>query len=198
MSGGYEMKPISFLILIGMIAIFIVGCGGGKLQTTEEKQLSNLPDWYMDVPQDPNYLYAAATATSKDMQLAVDKAKQQARLDVESQLDIKMKNLTKKFDEEVGLNEDSELLASYIQASKSVVSATLQGLQVEKQEIMTEGALFRAYVLTQLPWGEARAGMLQKIKENQNLYTRFRTSQVFQELDREVGEYENLEKEPGQ
>ena len=185
------------MILLGLIAVFMVGCGGGAPETTEEKQLSTLPDWYINVPQDANYLYAAATATSKDMQLAVDKAKQQARVDVASQLDVKIKGLTKKFDEEVGLNEDSELLASFTQASKSVVSTTLQGSRVEKQEILTEGSMFRAYVLMQLPWGEARAEMLKKIKDSQNLYTRFRASQAFEELDKEVEEYENWKKEQG-
>lgn len=191
------MKLGSSAILLGMFAIFMIGCGGGGPETTEEKQLSTLPDWYVNVPQDPNFLFSAATATSRDMQLAVDKAKQQARLDVASQLDVKIKGLTKKFDEEVGLNEDSELLASFTQASKSVVSTTLQGSRVDKQEILTEGSLFRAYVLMQLPWGDARAEMLSKIKNTQNLYTRFRASQAFNELDKEVEEYENWKKEQG-
>ncbi len=191
------MKLTSSAILLGMFVIFMVGCGGGGPQTTEEKQLSTLPDWYVNVPQDPNYLFAAATSTSRDMQLAVDKAKQQARLDVASQLDVKIKGLTKKFDEEIGLNEDTELLASFTQASKSVVSTTLQGSRVDKQEILTEGSLFRAYVLMQLPWGDARAEMLSKIKNTQNLYTRFRASQAFNELDKEVEEYENWKKEQG-
>lgn len=191
------MKLSGWAIILGMLAIFMVGCGGGAPDTAEEKQLSTLPDWYVNVPQDPNYLFSAATSTSRDMQLAVDKAKQQARLDVASQLDVKIKGLTKKFDEEVGLNEDTELLASFTQVSKSVVSTTLQGSRVNKQEIITEGSLFRAYVLMELPWGDARAEMLKNIKNNQNLYTRFRASQAFNELDKEVEEYENYKKEQG-
>lgn len=144
------------------------------------------------LPEDPNYLFAAATATSRDLQLAVNKAKTEARRDVASQMEVRIQGLTKKFDEEVGLGEDAELLASYKQATKEVISQTLNGARAREQSTSKEGTVWRACVLMELPIGAANAALASKIKANKAMYTRFRASQAFEELEEEVEKYEKF------
>lgn len=192
------MKSISILVLIFFLAV-MMGCGGSKppVPGTPEATVESIPDWYANPPQDPNYLYAPATAMSQDMQLAIDKAKQQARADLASQLEVKVQGLTKKFEEEVGVNQDAELLSQFTQVSKSVVSNVLNGTRLSKNDIVIESGIYRAYVLMELPLGAANQALMQQIKDNQNMYTRFRATQAFDELEKDVEKYEEFKKEQG-
>ena len=59
---------IALVLLI--LSIQLIGCGGkAKLG----------PDWFLNTPEDKDYIYAAATDTSSNMQYAIDKASSLAR-----------------------------------------------------------------------------------------------------------------------
>jgi hypothetical protein len=74
--------------------------------------------------------------------------------------------------------------------SKSIVSDSLTGSHVSKQKLDAEGGVYRAYVMMSMPIGEANARFVEKIRAQKQLYTRFRATEAFEELDREVQEYE--------
>jgi len=173
--------------MVMVLGLVIAGCGGSK----EVK----VPGFMTNPPTDPNYLFAVATATSRDMQLALDKAKQDGRVDIASQLKSRVMGLIKKFDEEVGKTSDSELLQQFTKVSKTVVDQTLVGCRVRKQEVRKEGELYRAYVLMELPLAAAKEALLNQIKQREHLYTRFRASQSFKELEEEVQKLRDFEKE---
>jgi hypothetical protein len=46
----------------------------------------------------------------------------------------------------------------------------------------------------ELPMGAANAQLMDEIKKNKELYTRFRASEVYKELDSEVQKYEEWKK----
>ena len=113
------------------------------------------PEWFISPPSDPDYLYSAATMTSRDMQMAVEKAQTQARTFLAQQMEAKVSILTKQFQEEVGLGEDSELLQQFTSATKSVTQQTLSGSRTDRKELLEEKGIYRAYVLMSLPIGTA-------------------------------------------
>jgi hypothetical protein len=158
----------------------------------------SVPDWFLNPPEDPNYLYSPTTATSKDMQLAIDTAKHQGQVDISQQLQTKVSGMFKRFREEAGVGEDSDMLALTTSASKSVVSETINGCKASKQEVKKEGTIYRAYILMEMPIGAANAAMMAKVKENKHMYDRFRATQAFDELNEEVEKYEQFKKEQGQ
>lgn len=177
-------KLLQLAVILGLVVIY-VGCGGSKHNlpaTTEGEE----PEWYTNVPEDPNILFAAKTATSRDKQLAVDKAVQDARAEIAKQLEVKIQGLEKRFTEETGIGEDSQLLDQFTKANKSIVNQSLIGSKIEKQKTIKDGNTYRAYVLVKLPLGAAKEALLQQIKQNEQIYTRVRASQTFQELDREI------------
>lgn len=183
-------------ILCAMVSIaVIVGCGGGKTTnlapSSNKETVENIPDWYLNPPSDPSYLFSGASATSRDVQMASNKAKTAARVDLAQQLETKMNNLTKNFQEEVGEGDDSELLQQFTSATKSVTSQTLNGSRLDQQQILPERGIYRAYVLMSIPIGDANRQLMQKIQENKNLYTRFRATEAFTELDAEIKELGN-------
>ena len=173
------------------IIIIFAACGGRKAH--EYKGCT--PKWYLNPPTDPNYVYAVASGRSQDLQLAVNKAKQEARVDIASQIEAQVMALIKKFDEEVGGGEDAELLQQYTQTTKTVVDQTLMGVKVKEQKICKEGNLYVAYVLMEYPLYEMNKALLDQIKKQKILYTRFRAAQSFKELSEEIEKYREYKKE---
>jgi hypothetical protein len=186
------MRILVSLFGVALVALMLVGCGGSKeaAQTT-----GDVPDWFTNPPQDPNYLFAANTATSQDLQLAIDKAVTGARTEIGRQMEVKVNGLQKKFEEETGVGQDAQLLSQFTSASKTVVSTQLSGSRIKFQKQLREGNLWRAYVLMEYPIGAASEAMMKAIKANNQMYTRFRASEAYKDLDKEVEKYEEFKKQ---
>ena len=178
-------------IICALVSIsVVVGCGGSKTTnltpSSNKETVESIPDWFLNPPSDPSYLFSVSAATSRDVQMASNKAKTAARVDLAQQLETKMNNLTKNFQEEMGEGDDSELLQQFTSATKSVTSQTLNGSRLDQQQIFPERGIYRAYILMSIPIGDANRQLMQKIQENKNLYTRFRATEAFTELDAEI------------
>jgi cell wall-associated NlpC family hydrolase len=166
--------------------------GGAAFQVSSQ----DVPDWFLDNrPMDPDHVFAAATATAPKLQLASSKAAAQARGDIAATIETKLEGLSKQFQEEIGSGPNAESVSQFTQTYKSVVSQTLNGAEVVKREIQREGDEFRAYVLMRMPIGQAQEELLARVQEGRNAFTRFRNSQAFEELEREVEDYQEREKE---
>ena len=97
-----------------------------------------------------------------------------------------MSVLDKDFQEEVGSDEASELLQQFSTVLKGFTNQMLNGSKQEKRAIVPEKGIYRAYVLMTLPIGEANVALMEKIRANAALYTRYRSTQAFQELDEAI------------
>ncbi|MBI2501929.1 MAG: LPP20 family lipoprotein [Candidatus Latescibacteria bacterium] len=187
-----QSAPVRVSLIFSTLLFW--GCGGPKTTnlapTPTEKVIAGIPDWYKNPPSDAEHLIAVATATSRDMQMATQKAKTTAQADLAQQLSTKLGNLTKQFQEETGEQEGSELLTQFTSATKAVASETLVGSKVDQQQILPEKDIYRVYVLMSLPIGKANQMLMEKLKADQALYTRFRSTQAFEELDKEIKETE--------
>jgi hypothetical protein len=137
-------------------------------------------------PGDINMLSAEATGTSRNSQLAIDKAKMDARVEMTQQLNAYVQALIKKFDEEVGITEDSELLGLYSKTAKIVVDQSLVGSHIKKKDVKQDGEIYKATVVMEAPLGQARKRLLDQIKASDALYGRFEKSESFKELKEEV------------
>lgn len=191
------MRSLTGFVVGMCVAVLAIGCGGGSkaLQETSEGEV---PEWFTNVPQDPNYLFAVNTATSRDLGLAMDKAITGARAEIARQMEVRVSGLQKRFDEEVGIGEDSQLMQMFTQATKTVVSQALNGSRTRYQKQVKDGNLWRAYVMVEYPIGAANQALMEQIKKNQEMYTRFRASEAFQELEDEVEKYEQWKKQQSQ
>jgi hypothetical protein len=188
------MRTIWTALLFVAAGILAAGCGGGP-STMTSADTGDIPAWYAHVPTDSNYIYAVNTATSQDMQLAYDKATTAARAELGRQVEVKVSALQKRFEEETGVAQDAQLMQQFTQATKTVVSTTMSGTQVKDKSYVKDGNIYRAYVLVEYPLGAANAALLQAIKQNELMYTRFRASQAYKDLDQEAKKYEDQKKE---
>ncbi len=200
------MKKFRFafcVVLSLMMAYILLGCGSKQVekpvvspQSTQEGMEVQVPEWFANPPSDPNYLYAPATIKSTDMGHAVEQARQAGRDELARQIATKVTSMMKRFQEETGSDEDAEFLSMTTTASKSIASEVINGSKSMEQKIYKEGTRsFRAYVLMELPLGAMNSALLDKVKENKNMYTRFRASEAFKELEQEADKYDQFKKE---
>ena len=177
---------------VRIAALFLVttslSCGtkANLAPTPSEKTIKNIPDWYLETPNEDNAFHAAVSATSKDLQTAITKAQVRGRASLAQQMEARMANLTKDFVEETGVEEGAEILQFFSTTTKAVTDRTLVGSQTVKKQILPEGGVYRAYVLMRLPLDSANKLLLEKLKANEEAYTRFRATEAFEELNMEL------------
>ena len=176
------------------LALGTVACGGPKTfdlaPDSARNTIEEAPRWMLQVPHDDDHLTASATATSRDFQVALDKARGMAQVDVAQQLGARLSNLTKQFQEETGVAFDSELLTQFSSTTKAITSETLVGAHVAERRVVPEGHVYRAYVLMRLPIGRANELLMQTLSSQEALYTRFRATEAYADLDAELQRYE--------
>ena len=75
------------------------GCGGSKnvLQAQVGEAISKVPDWYLNPPNDPNFIYGTGTNDSRDLQMARNAAEHAARVQITRNTEAKVSALFKSF-----------------------------------------------------------------------------------------------------
>ena len=183
----------SFALMVAL-SVGQVGCAGGGL--SPEEVVSKIPSWFS--PQDnEDHLFGSGTALSRDLQMSLDRASEAARTQLTRNLTTHVSAMFQSFTEEVGLGDDAQYITMATNTSESVTSETLGYTTVIEQETVPEGKQFRSYVVLDMPLGAARARLHAKIKEQEQLYTRLRASQSFEELERKVRLYEERKAQSG-
>lgn len=178
------MRGSSLLTRLSLLVILVsfVGCGGGGPKR---------PAWFLNPPDDPAYYVAAGMGESVKEKLAIDKARNNARAEIARQIEVRVSNMIKQFEEEVGTGENTELLASFTSVTKTVTKATLNGAKVDEvATIQQKNGSWTAYALVILPKADLAQKMVNEAKKQEVLYNRFRASQAYDELQKEMQEYE--------
>ena len=160
-----------------------------------EKAVGNtvdeMPEWYLE----PNcrldlVLCSTSTATSGDLQMAVDKAIIDAKATTADKLSGLMNGKVSRYIEELGSQGDQSL---YDEASRVIsglfVDVNLAGYRITQKSVQQEGSRYRAYVLLEFPIGEANMRLVEEIKKNERLESRLRATEAYKDLELEVQRY---------
>lgn len=195
LDGGQKMKKLAILLSVLFIFSLLFECGGQKTLTSTGT--GDIPEWFTNKPKDDNFWFATATAVSRDLQLAIDKATQNARLNLAQQIETQLSGYQKSFAEEVASDSASNYMNMFTQASKSVVDQTLVGSEAEETKFIKEGSNYRSYILMKSPKGAALEELMNSLSKQQELYTRFRASQAFKEMNDEIEKLREYKKSQG-
>jgi hypothetical protein len=129
------------------------------------------PDWYMNPPKGDGVVYATGTATSTDLQFAVDKAVLNAKYQLADQMAGKVSGKQKDFITETVGGQHS---GTAERATSNVVAdIALPAYQVVQRKVIPADTQFRSYVLLQFatasaapaPQQQASAAGIQKQAE---------------------------------
>jgi len=192
------MKKILFNItMLSLLLLLLANCGtrtGPDLSPEASREtLSNLPDWYLEPPFKEGFRYETSTATSQDIQMAVNKASLDASNKLAGQVKSEMNGLIKRVQEETGLGEDSHVIDQFSQTQEQVIATALEDWKITKKEIQEEksntGRIYRAYVLVEWDEGAAQKRFLSKIKSNEQIYTAIRATELYEEMEAKVEKY---------
>jgi len=178
-------------LLILSLAFFAFACGGSEKKADLGEVEVNVPSWFMTPPTSEDAIYGIARQESRDMQIALNKAKQEATVDLTKKLEVKVKGMTKKFAQEVGeLAEDATIRNFFEDVSKVVVNQTVNGVEVKEQKIMQSNKngvnVYVVYILMEMRFDAANKILVNKIKAKEEIYTKLQASKSFKELEAEV------------
>jgi hypothetical protein len=184
------------IVLLTIITIFI-GCAGKKgpdlSPDASRKTIGNMPQWFMNPPKKEGFRYNAGTATSQDMQLALDKARTSAATTLAGLVESEWNGLVKRAQEETGLGPDSDIIDQFSNTQEQIISKQLNDLYVAEQTVQNEksdiGHIYRAYVLVEFNEDAANERLLAQLKANEKIYNAIRATELFEEMEDKVAKY---------
>jgi len=121
---------------------------------------------------------------SRQMVVAIDKAKQAGKVELSERLSANVKSQVKSFTQEAGMSENTQIVEFYQSTSKTVTDNTLNGVTVlKKYPYEKKGGTWIAYVQLGLKKDAVSTAVVNVIKNEEALYAEFKASQAFQELE---------------
>ncbi len=190
-----KILKLSFMLVLTMLVL--ISCSSpppvndmpDRKNATNPKTPMDLPDWYINnAEEDDTFIYAVGMGESRKMDLAVDKAKQAARVEISQRISAKVQSQVKSFTQEAGMTEDTQIVEFYQSTSKTVTDNTLNGITVLKRyPYQKSDGAWIAYVQMGLKKDAVSTEVVNLIKNEEALYAEFKASQGFQELEAAVG-----------
>ena len=187
-----RMKRITFGLLAASVCIGFTGCKSVPDMGSDKTPFDYMQEQVAEIGEKGG-MAALGMAESRNTQLAITKAKLEARKNLAQLVQVKIENLEKAFIEEVGEANGSEINELFSSATKQITSQTLQGTVPKMQKYdVSDAGVTTAYILMVL-----NPDIIdESLKANNNtkkLYERFRASKAFDELDKEIKEFEASE-----
>lgn len=149
--------------------------------------VDEMPSWYTAPADDAFAITAPGTATSPDLQFALDKAVLAAKRSLADRLNSKLSAKIKEYTAESGTGEIPQVTTESERTTINLISeVTLTGYAVKEQKLIPAGGQYRAYVLLQYPLGSANRLLVEQVGKDAALQGRLRASQAFRELEAEI------------
>ena len=190
-----QIIKIGLTLTLAFIAFNCSNSGPDLSPEPTRKVMKNIPDWYIDLPKQDGYRYETGSATSQDLQLAVNKATLDEASRLAAQIESEMEGYTKRVQEETGLGSSSEILDRYSQTQGQIIATSLKDYQVIKKELLEEKSntqnIFRSYILIEWDEGAANKRLLDQIQADKELYDAMRATDLLNEMEEKVEAYRN-------
>jgi len=133
--------------------------------------------------------YGRGQGESTQMRIARSLARSDALGEITEFQTVRVENLTRVLDEQMG-TADNDVITAFTEAQKQVMAEELVGIQEANSEILQDGNMYIVYVMLEQDPGAVSAAIMARMREQQAAYARFRQSEVFEEMEREIERYE--------
>ena len=149
---------------------------------------SIIPTWYKTLPKEDNIIYTVGSATSPNLQLAVDMATLNAKYTLADRINGKLDAMMKTFTSKIGSDDiDSSVLEEVEKVSKNVIaSVDVAGYNPKEIEVYPSGTQYRAFVLLEYSDEEARKIIINRLRKDQMVYSKLKSTSAWKELENEV------------
>jgi hypothetical protein len=159
------------------------------------------PSWYvtakpMNREKVATFLNGRGAGSSTSQQIALDMAKMSALSDLGRTLDAQFSGLSKQAVEQVGAGRDAETVQHFSLATKVVMAdVDVSGTNVVQQQLTQVDGMYYGWVLMEYPVAEANRKFLEELKARRVTYERFRATQLYDEMTKEIEEYREFRKQ---
>lgn len=183
---NFALNRAATTLIIGCLVVMLSACGSSEPSAGPD--MENIPSWYLDTPEGTDYMYATSSAQSRRMQVAIDRAETGARQSLASTMETEIRSMTRTFEEEL----EDDFREQFVETTQALVNQTLVGTSAAEREVMRQNdGMYRAYVLMEMPIGAAAQEFLDMLENrDEDAYTRFRSSEAFEEMESEIERYE--------
>ena len=149
---------------------------------------SQIPEWFKVLPKEDNIIYTVGSASSPDLQLAVDMATLNAKYTLADRINGKLDAMMKTFTSKIGSDDiDSSVLQEIEKVSKNVIaSVDVAGYNPKEIEVYPSGTQYRAFVLLEYSDEEARKIIINRLRKDQMVYSKLKSTNAWKELEGEV------------
>lgn len=181
-----------FLLLVAVLLIVTSCATGPVLQkvSKEEKELQKQVD-AVNKAGGVAVIGTGADATGRE-DLALMKATLNGRTQLAQLFEVNMQVLEKNFIEEVGSTDKAEVNSMFSQTTKAITKTTLNGSRnLSTPLVWKDGKNITVKVVVGIDPKTLNSAVMAELKSaGPNLYERFRASQSFNELQKEMENYE--------
>ncbi len=185
------MKRVVGCLVAAVIAVgFMSGCAQTKVAS--EKTPFEIIQEKANAITSAGGLAAVGIGSSRTVHLALDKAKTRGRTELAHIMETKVDSLKKDFSEEIGSADGAEVNELFSAASKHVAHQILRGSVPKDLKYDTKDNMTTAWALMVVDPKVIADAFANQKNSSRHLYTRFRASQAFAELDAEVKKFEEF------
>ena len=158
---------------------------------TEKVQaaVKQIPKWYKKLPTEANKIYSVGASSSPDLQLSIDMATLNAKYTLADRINGKLDGMMKTFMTRLGTDEDisATTMSEVEKVTKNVIaSVDVAGYSPKEVEVYPNGTQFRAFVLLEYSDEEARKIIINRLRKDQMVYSKLKSTNAWKELENEV------------
>ena len=173
----------------GMLGLAFVGCRSSKTVWSKDTPFGKMQKRATEVIE-AGGLAGVGVDVSQSPQTAMDKAKLSARLELAQIIETKVELLRKDFVEEIGEAKTDEYNALFSSTAKAVASQILHGTVPVDIQYRTKDGRTEAWVLVVQTPEILENALANQASAQRAMYTRFRASEAFKELQKEIAAFE--------
>lgn len=174
------------VIMLALSGLVFIACGGGSAkQPTGPKEVFS-PDWYGVETENDTYLFCYGNGEKVSQNMSEQAAIANGMAEAANRVEAHVKSMTKNFMSESGV-DNPEVVALTEQATKVVANQKFNGTTITNRKTYTmENGRYKTFVQVAIPKADVNKATVDRIKKEESLYNRFRASQSFEELDKEI------------
>mgnify|MGYP001296326805 CR=1 FL=1 len=159
--------------------------------TASKEVIKEAPKWYDNPPSKKGMRYQKATATSRDAQTAIDKARLSAVSTMSALIRSEANQIIDRTITESGLGDDSQYTDHFKNIMEQITGNLIEDLiEVESVvKIMKKDDIYRAYYLLGQDEASANNKIIAQLQADKKLYEQIQSSELIKEMEEKVEEY---------
>jgi hypothetical protein len=148
------MRKMQFAVVcVLFMTMAFIGCASNASAQTGSKANPDIPEWYLNPPEDPDYIYGIGTAKMQNMDRSRRAAEHRARNSLAFQLNAYVKAMEVDYGKEAGTTNNMAVTELFENIDRQLAAAALSGATVSKRFVAPDGT---QYALIAYPRNSAK------------------------------------------